>query len=182
MSGTMTCSGPGYIPMPRPQPPLTNQNAYTTWPGGVDPTTPLFNTDNQKFGGALRAPKGARSKARKSRKSRKSRKGGSRVRKNLRKVSRRVRKNVRKASRRVKKNTRKALRRVKKNTRKVVRRMKKNVRKNMNWMFGVKGGAPVEGPAVCTPIDTTGSIASFPRLTSVCPEGSFQQTGRLVAE
>jgi len=151
--------------MPPPQQPLTNQNAYTTWPGGVDPTTPLFNTDNQKFGGARR-------KSRKSRKVRKSRKGGSRVRKNLRKASRRVRKN-----------TRKTMRRVRKNTRRVVRRAKKNVRKNMNWMFGVKkGGAPVEGPAVCTPIDTTGSIASFPRLTSVCPEGSFQQTGRLYAE
>jgi hypothetical protein len=167
--------------MPRPQPPLTNQNAYTTWPGGVDPTTPLFNTDNQKFGGALRAPKGARRKSRKSRKSRKARK--SRKSRKSRKASRRVRKNLRKVSRRVSKNVRKASRRAKKNTRKVVRRMKKNVRKNMNWMFGVKkGGAPVEGPAVCTPIDTTGSIASFPRLTSVCPEGSFQQTGRLVAE
>ena len=156
--------------MPPPQPPLTNQNAYTTWPGGVDPTTPLFNTDNQKFGGAR-----SRRKNRKNRKSRKSRKS--------RKVSRRVRKNLRKASRRVRKNLRKVSRRARKNTRKVVRRAKKNMRKNFNWIFGVKkGGAPVEGPAVCTPIDTTGSLASFPRLTSVCPEGSFQQTGRLVAE
>lgn len=34
-----------------PQPaPLSGRNTYTTWPGGVDPTAPLFNTDNQKGG------------------------------------------------------------------------------------------------------------------------------------
>ena len=30
--------------------PLSSSNTYTTWPGGVDPSTPLFNTDNQKGG------------------------------------------------------------------------------------------------------------------------------------
>ena len=35
-----------------PQPPsLSSRNTYTTWPGGVDPTASLFNTDNQKIGG-----------------------------------------------------------------------------------------------------------------------------------
>ena len=38
-----------------PQPaPLSSRNTYTTWPGGVDPTAPVFNTDNQK-GGRRRA-------------------------------------------------------------------------------------------------------------------------------
>lgn len=33
-----------------PQPaPLSSSNAYTTWPGGVDPTARLFNTDNQGY-------------------------------------------------------------------------------------------------------------------------------------
>ena len=30
--------------------PLSSHNTYTTWPGGVDPTAPVFNTDNQKGG------------------------------------------------------------------------------------------------------------------------------------
>jgi hypothetical protein len=35
--------------------PLSSHNAYTTWPGGVDPSAPLFNTDNQfKMGGRRR--------------------------------------------------------------------------------------------------------------------------------
>ena len=38
-----------------PQPyPLSSHNTYTTWPGGVDPSAPLFNTDNQKIGGRRR--------------------------------------------------------------------------------------------------------------------------------
>jgi len=49
------------------------RNAYTTWPGGVDPTVPLFNTDNQKFGGARRRRK-SRKASRRSRKSRRSNK------------------------------------------------------------------------------------------------------------
>ena len=40
-----------YVKAP-PQPaPLSPYNTYTTWPGGVDPTAPVFNTDNQKIGG-----------------------------------------------------------------------------------------------------------------------------------
>ena len=41
--------------------PLSQHNAYTTWPGGVDPTAPLFNTDNQfKMGGAKRRRRSSR--------------------------------------------------------------------------------------------------------------------------
>jgi hypothetical protein len=65
-----------------PQPaPLSSHNAYTTWPGGVDPSTPLFNTDNQKIGGRRLSRKSSRKSARKS--SRKS------ARKSSRKNSRR---------------------------------------------------------------------------------------------
>lgn len=39
-----------YIPAPVSPPPLSQHNAYTTWPGGVDPTAALFNTDNQTGG------------------------------------------------------------------------------------------------------------------------------------
>ena len=80
------------IPSP-PQPAPIGNGTYTTWPGGVDPTARLFNTDNQKIpctgtavGGARRsrtrrALKGGRrivarktKNTRKDRKSRKSRK------------------------------------------------------------------------------------------------------------
>ena len=68
----------GLIKSPPEQPPLSSRNAYTTWPGGVDPTVPLYNTDNQKFGGARR-----RRASRKSRRaSRRSRKVGGRRRNN----------------------------------------------------------------------------------------------------
>ncbi len=57
--------------------PLSSHNAYTTWPGGVDPTAPLFNTDNQfKMGG--RRPRSTR-----------RRRGGSRRRASRRRSSRR---------------------------------------------------------------------------------------------
>ncbi len=40
--------------------PLSSHNAYTSWPGGVDPSAPLFNTDNQfKMGGRRRASRRA---------------------------------------------------------------------------------------------------------------------------
>jgi len=168
----MTCSGPGYLPMPGQLAPLSNQNAYTTWPGGVDPTTPLFNTDNQKFGGGASA-RGARHARRRSRRSR--HRGGSR--KTRRGGSRRVRKNLKKASRRARKNLKKVSRR----NRKVSRRFGKNLRKTYNRVRKFLVGRR-RGGATCTPIDTTGSIASFPRPNSVCPEGSFEQTGRLVAQ
>ena len=78
------------IKSPPEQPPLSNRNAYTTWPGGVDPTVPLYNTDNQKFGGARR---------RKSRRaSRKSRRVSRKSRRNN--ANRKVKRNGRRASRR----------------------------------------------------------------------------------
>ena len=58
----------GLIKSPPEQPPLSNRNAYTTWPGGVDPTVPLYNTDNQKFGGGA----SARRRRRNTRKSRRN--------------------------------------------------------------------------------------------------------------
>ena len=79
------------IKSPPEQPPLSNRNAYTTWPGGVDPTVPLYNTDNQKFGGARR---------RKSRRaSRKSRRASRKSRRNNN-VNRKVNRKGRRASRR----------------------------------------------------------------------------------
>jgi hypothetical protein len=78
------------IKSPPEQPPLSNRNAYTTWPGGVDPTVPLYNTDNQKFGGARR---------RKSRRaSRKSRRVSRKSRRNN--ANRKVNRKGRRASRR----------------------------------------------------------------------------------
>ena len=86
------------IKSPPEQPPLSNRNAYTTWPGGVDPTVPLYNTDNQKFGGARsrRATRKSRRTTRKtrraSRKSRKSRRNNN--------VNHKVNRKGRRASRR----------------------------------------------------------------------------------
>lgn len=71
----------GLIRSPPEQPPLSSRNAYTTWPGGVDPTVPLYNTDNQKFGGARRRSRGSR-KSRRARSACKSRKVGGRRRNN----------------------------------------------------------------------------------------------------
>jgi hypothetical protein len=71
----------GLIRSPPEQPPLSSRNAYTTWPGGVDPTVPLYNTDNQKFGGARRRSRGSR-KSRRARSACKSRKIGGRRRNN----------------------------------------------------------------------------------------------------
>ena len=39
-----------YIPAPASPAPLSSYNAYTTWPGGVDPTAALFRSDNQRGG------------------------------------------------------------------------------------------------------------------------------------
>ena len=84
------------IPSP-PQPAPIGAGTYTTWPGGVDPTARLFNTDNTKIpctgttGGARkrtrrskrskrssRRTKRTRRTSRKSHKSRKGRKAGRR--------------------------------------------------------------------------------------------------------
>ena len=70
--------------------PLSSHNAYATWPGGVDPSASLFNTDNQKGG------KNTRNNRKASRKNRKaSRKNRKASRKN-RKASRKNRKSSRK--------------------------------------------------------------------------------------
>jgi len=92
----------GLIRSPPEQPPLSNRNAYTTWPGGVDPTVPLYNTDNQKFGGARRrrASRKSRRASRKSRRaSRRSRKVGGRRRNNKNNVrkSRKSRRSTRRS-------------------------------------------------------------------------------------
>lgn len=60
-----------YIRSPASPAPLSSSNAYTTWPGGVDPTASLFNTDNQKIGGK-RTKKNKKSRKNKNNKSRKS--------------------------------------------------------------------------------------------------------------
>jgi len=82
----------GLIKSPPEQPPLSNRNAYTTWPGGVDPTVPLYNTDNQKFGG------GARRRRRNTRKTRKSRRNN--VNRKVNRKARRASRKSRRASRR----------------------------------------------------------------------------------
>jgi len=51
--------------------PLSSRNAYTSWPGGVDPSTPLFNANNQKGG---KKNKSRKNKTKKNRKARSSRK------------------------------------------------------------------------------------------------------------
>jgi len=86
----------GLIRSPPEQPPLSNRNAYTTWPGGVDPTVPLYNTDNQKFGGARR-----RNTRRRNRKvNRKAnRKNSKKSRKTNRKVNRKSRRSSRRSRR-----------------------------------------------------------------------------------
>jgi hypothetical protein len=81
----------GLIKSPPQQPPLSNRNAYTTWPGGVDPTVPLYNTDNQKFGGARRR----RNNTRKSRKTRRNN-----VNRKVNRKARRASRKSRRASRR----------------------------------------------------------------------------------
>jgi len=57
-----------------PQPAsLSKYDTYTSWPGGVDPSTPLFRTDNQKGGRSRRAHRKNRKSSRKaSRKHRKN--------------------------------------------------------------------------------------------------------------
>jgi hypothetical protein len=56
---------------PAPQVPLRNVDAYTSWPGGVDPTVKLYNADNQK-GGKNRKGEKNRKATRKNRKNRKT--------------------------------------------------------------------------------------------------------------
>ena len=81
---------------PAPLPPLRNVDAYTSWPGGVDPTVKLYSLDlnaTQKGG-----RKGCRKNRKASRKDRKSRKASRKDRKSRknRKTSRKNRKGSRK--------------------------------------------------------------------------------------
>lgn len=39
-----------YVSAPASPAPLSQRNAIATWPGGVDPSAALFNTDNQRGG------------------------------------------------------------------------------------------------------------------------------------
>jgi hypothetical protein len=59
---------------PAPQAPLRNVDAYTSWPGGVDPTVKLYNADNQKGGKNRKATRKNRKNRKTSRKNRKDRK------------------------------------------------------------------------------------------------------------
>jgi hypothetical protein len=59
---------------PAPQAPLRNVDAYTSWPGGVDPTVKLYNADNQKGGKNRKATRKNRKNRKASRKNRKNRK------------------------------------------------------------------------------------------------------------
>ena len=95
-SPTVWSGSSSLIKSPPEQPPLSSRNAYTTWPGGVDPTVPLYNTDNQKFGGA-----------RPRRNTRRNRKN---TRRN-RKVNRKVNRKGRRASRRSRRSSRRSTRR-----------------------------------------------------------------------
>ena len=94
----------GLIKSPPEQPPLSSRNAYTTWPGGVDPTVPLYNTDNQKFGGARRSR--SRRNTRRNRKA--TRKAN---RKNTRKTNRKVNRKMYRKGRRASRRSRRASRR-----------------------------------------------------------------------
>lgn len=49
-----------YISAPASPAPLSQYNAIATWPGGVDPSAALFNTDNQRGGRRRRGTRGRR--------------------------------------------------------------------------------------------------------------------------
>ena len=65
------------IPSP-PQPAPIGNGTYTTWPGGVDPTARLFNTDNQKIPCTGTAVGGARRRRSTRKANRKAHRKGSR--------------------------------------------------------------------------------------------------------
>jgi len=144
----------GLIKSPPEQPPLSNRNAYTTWPGGVDPTVPLYHTDNQKFGGGASA-------RRRRRNTRKSRRNNAN-----RKVNRKVNRKSR-ASRRSRRSSRRASRRSRRSSRRASRRSRRASRR-------FRGGY-----ATCAPI-MSGS-PSIPMTASVCPEGYFEDKPVLIA-
>jgi hypothetical protein len=142
----------GLIKSPPEQPPLSNRNAYTTWPGGVDPTVPLYNTDNQKFGGGASA-RGAGQARRRRRNTRKTRKTRKSRRNN---VNRKANRKARRASRRASRRSRRASRRS--------RRSRRSYR---------------GGYATCAPIES--GSPSIPMTASVCPEGYFEDKPVLIA-
>ena len=72
---------------PAPLPPLRNVDAYTSWPGGVDPTVKLYSLDLNA------AQKGGRKATRKNRKDRKASRSGRKNRKGSRKNRKGSRKN-----------------------------------------------------------------------------------------
>jgi len=98
---------PALIPSP-PQPAPIGLGTYTSWPGGVDPTARLFNTDNTRIPcvGTWAGAGGRRRKSRKgSRKNRKtSRKNRKSSRKTSRKMNRKASRKNRKCSRKNRKN------------------------------------------------------------------------------
>jgi len=53
---------------PAPLAPLRSVDAYTSWPGGVDPTVALYRADNQKGGKNRKASRKNRKASRKNRK------------------------------------------------------------------------------------------------------------------
>lgn len=66
-----------YIPAPASPAPLSQFNAYTTWPGGVDPTAALYKSDNQRGGRKSRRRRSASRKHRRA-STRKHRRAGRR--------------------------------------------------------------------------------------------------------
>ena len=51
---------------PAPLAPLRSVDAYTSWPGGVDPTVALYRADNQKGGRKTRKSRNRKNRNRKA--------------------------------------------------------------------------------------------------------------------
>lgn len=101
---------------PRP----IGNGTYTSWPGGVDPSVPLYAGNPVPLSMNTTQSGGRRRNTRKNRMM--YRKNRMVYRKNTRKASRKNRKNSRKNSRKNRKNSRKASRKNRKNSRKNNRR------------------------------------------------------------
>jgi hypothetical protein len=72
---------------PASPPPLSNQDTYTTWPGGVDPTARVYSSVGGKR--ARLAAKSPKRSALKRRQTPKRRRSTRKARRNHRKVTRR---------------------------------------------------------------------------------------------
>ena len=57
---------------PAPQAPLSSFDAYTSWPGGVDPSVSQFRTEGQAAGKWCRSRKNRKASRKASRKNRKA--------------------------------------------------------------------------------------------------------------